>query len=86
VKPGMKTKELNDVTLADEAYRYRRGLVDDLIIRLHRPNTTGEKSEPRDPKSPYPRQDAKIARLLLGMVYTTRGSWKWRSSKACGRI
>jgi hypothetical protein len=67
----MKSKGLNEVTLADDAYRYRRRLVDDLIIRLRWPNTTGEEREP-------PRSEVAIAparcegRRATPLVWCTR--------------
>jgi hypothetical protein len=42
-----KSKELSQVTLTDkERTGYLPTLVDDLIVRLHKPNTTGEEIEP----------------------------------------
>jgi hypothetical protein len=42
-----KSKELNAVTLTDEERTgYLPKLIDDLIVRLRKPNTTAEESEP----------------------------------------
>jgi hypothetical protein len=42
-----KSKELNEVTLTDEERTgYLPKLIDDLVVRLRQPNTTGEESDP----------------------------------------
>jgi hypothetical protein len=50
-----KSKELNEVTLTDEERTgYLPKLIDDLIVRLRQPNTTGEESD-------SPRSEAAVA-------------------------